>query len=72
MIVKEKITHNEFAKKVREEWNLPDNESLTQNWWNIYYQYTLMVKGERKVIGNFDGRFHLYNQSGGETIYELA
>ena len=72
MIVKEKITHNEFAKKVREEWNLSDNESLTQNWWNIYYQYTLMVKGERKVIGNFDGRFHLYNQSGGETIYELA
>lgn len=72
MIVKEKITHDEFAKKVREEWNLSDNESLTQNWWNIYYQYTLMVKGERKVIGNFDGRFHLYNQSGGETIYELA
>ena len=64
------MTHKEFEIAVRKEWNIPETVTLSQNWWNIYYQYTYLVKGERKVIGNYDGRFHVYKQSGGETIYK--
>ncbi len=64
------MTHTEFEKEIRKEWNLSPDEPLSKNCWNIYYQYTMMVKGERKVIGNYDGRFHIYNQTGGETIYK--
>ena len=64
------MTHAEFEKEIRKEWNLSPDEPLSKNCWNIYYQYTMMVKGERKVIGNYDGCFHIYNQAGGETIYK--
>ena len=70
---KETIDHREFAKRVREEWNL-NPEDMSQSCLDRWYHYTAIIDGKKKIVGEYGIRrsasaFIFYKKDGSEEVF---